>query len=42
VEIATVDFVIKLPISLILFVPLYGVLLSAIVRALAQRPVSGA
>ena len=37
VEIATVDYVIKLTISLILFVPLYGMLLSAIVRALPQR-----
>ena len=38
VEIATVDYTIKLAISLILFVPLYGMLLSAIVRALPQRP----
>jgi len=37
VEIATVDYVIKLAISLILFVPLYGMLLSAIVRALPRR-----
>ncbi|OWK37253.1 Inner membrane protein YhhQ [Pseudomonas oleovorans subsp. oleovorans] len=37
VEIATVDYVIKLAISLNLFVPLYGMLLSAIVRALPQR-----
>lgn len=37
VEIAVVDYVIKLAISLILFVPLYGMLLSAIVRALPQR-----
>lgn len=37
VEIATVDYVIKLAISLILFVPLYGMLLSAIVRRLPQR-----
>ena len=37
VEIATVDYVIKLAISLVLFVPLYGMLLSAIVRALPQR-----
>ncbi|WP_061238874.1 7-cyano-7-deazaguanine/7-aminomethyl-7-deazaguanine transporter [Ectopseudomonas composti] len=37
VEIATVDYVIKLAISLILFVPLYGMLLSAIVRALPPR-----
>jgi len=39
VEIATVDYVIKLTISLILFVPLYGMLLGAIVRRLPQRPV---
>lgn len=37
VEIATVDYVIKLAISLILFVPLYGMLLSAIIRRLPQR-----
>ncbi|WP_070884841.1 7-cyano-7-deazaguanine/7-aminomethyl-7-deazaguanine transporter [Pseudomonas sp. D1-3] len=37
VEIATVDYVIKLTISLILFVPLYGMLLGAIVRRLPQR-----
>ncbi|QFT19981.1 Inner membrane protein YhhQ [Pseudomonas sp. THAF187a] len=37
VEVATVDYVIKLAISLMLFVPLYGMLLSAIVRALPQR-----
>lgn len=42
VEIATVDYVIKLAISLILFVPLYGMLLSAIVRALPQRAVRAA
>ncbi|MDD1506072.1 7-cyano-7-deazaguanine/7-aminomethyl-7-deazaguanine transporter [Pseudomonas sp. CNPSo 3701] len=39
VEIATVDYVIKLTISLILFVPLYGMLLGAIVRRLPQRSV---
>ncbi|MFP6847974.1 MAG: 7-cyano-7-deazaguanine/7-aminomethyl-7-deazaguanine transporter [Pseudomonas sp.] len=39
VEIASVDYVIKLAISLILFVPLYGMLLGAIVRALPQRAV---
>jgi hypothetical protein len=38
VEIATVDYAIKLSVSLVLFVPLYGMLLSAIVRALPQRP----
>ena len=34
VEIASVDYVIKLAISLALFVPLYGMLLNAIVRML--------
>lgn len=34
VEIATVDYAIKLIISLVLFVPLYGMLLSSIVRML--------
>ncbi|WP_019341487.1 7-cyano-7-deazaguanine/7-aminomethyl-7-deazaguanine transporter [Stutzerimonas stutzeri] len=34
VEIASVDYVIKLIISLVLFVPLYGMLLNAIVRLL--------
>ena len=39
VEIASVDYAIKLTISLALFVPLYGVLLNAIVRLLpAQQP----
>ncbi|HWV11066.1 MAG TPA: 7-cyano-7-deazaguanine/7-aminomethyl-7-deazaguanine transporter [Pseudomonas sp.] len=37
VEIAVVDYVIKLAVSLMLFVPLYGMLLSAIVRRLPQR-----
>lgn len=36
-EIAAVDYAIKLTISLLLFVPAYGVLLSAIVRALGGR-----
>ena len=41
VEIASVDYVIKLIISLALFVPLYGMLLNAIVRLLpGQRPVT--
>ena len=40
VEIALVDYVIKLAVSLALFVPLYGMLLSAIVRRLPQRTVS--
>ncbi|HLT05627.1 MAG TPA: 7-cyano-7-deazaguanine/7-aminomethyl-7-deazaguanine transporter [Pseudomonas sp.] len=38
VEIATVDYVIKLGISWALFVPLYGVLLGAILRLLPGRP----
>ncbi len=39
VEIASVDYAIKLIISLALFVPLYGMLLNAIVRLLpAQQP----
>jgi uncharacterized integral membrane protein (TIGR00697 family) len=37
VEIAVVDYVIKLAVSLALFVPLYGMLLSAIIRRLPQR-----
>lgn len=38
VEIATVDYVIKLAISWALFVPLYGMLLGAILRMLPGRP----
>ena len=37
VEIATVDYGVKLSISLLLFVPLYGVLLNWILRLLAGR-----
>ena len=37
VEIATVDYGVKLVISLLLFVPLYGMLLNAILRMLAGR-----
>lgn len=37
VEIATVDYGVKLAISLILFVPLYGMLLNAILRLLDGR-----
>ncbi|WP_447590294.1 7-cyano-7-deazaguanine/7-aminomethyl-7-deazaguanine transporter [Aquipseudomonas campi] len=37
VEIATVDYGVKLAVSLLLFVPLYGVLLNAILRVLAGR-----
>ena len=36
-EIAMVDYVIKLGVSLLLFVPMYGVALSAIVRIMKQR-----
>ncbi|WP_370681876.1 7-cyano-7-deazaguanine/7-aminomethyl-7-deazaguanine transporter [Comamonas sp. GB3 AK4-5] len=36
VEIAAVDYVIKLLVSLLLFVPAYGVMLAAIVRAMGQ------
>ena len=38
VEIATVDYVIKLAISLALFVPLYGMLLNTLMRLLPGRP----
>lgn len=41
VEIATVDYAVKLAISLALFVPLYGMLLNAIVRLLPKRPAYG-
>lgn len=37
VEIALVDYVIKLGVSLLLFVPMYGVALNAIVRSMKQR-----
>ncbi|MFI8482207.1 7-cyano-7-deazaguanine/7-aminomethyl-7-deazaguanine transporter [Pseudomonas sp. NPDC078700] len=37
VEIASVDYAIKLTVSLVLFVPLYGVLLGAIARLLQGR-----
>ncbi|HEX7386670.1 MAG TPA: 7-cyano-7-deazaguanine/7-aminomethyl-7-deazaguanine transporter [Castellaniella sp.] len=36
-EIATVDYATKLTVSLLLFVPMYGVVLNAIVRALRRR-----
>ena len=44
VEIAVVDYVIKLAVSLLLFVPAYGVALAAIVRAMRQsdQPASAA
>ncbi|QEY65062.1 7-cyano-7-deazaguanine/7-aminomethyl-7-deazaguanine transporter [Metapseudomonas lalkuanensis] len=38
VEIATVDYGVKLAISLVLFVPLYGVLLGGVLRLLTPRP----
>ncbi|MFT4193503.1 7-cyano-7-deazaguanine/7-aminomethyl-7-deazaguanine transporter [Ottowia sp.] len=38
VEIAVVDYVIKLAVSLLLFVPAYGVALAAIVRAMGRVP----
>ena len=38
VEIAWVDYAIKLGVSLLLFVPAYGVLLAAIVRGMGRRP----
>ncbi|WP_353153389.1 7-cyano-7-deazaguanine/7-aminomethyl-7-deazaguanine transporter [Pollutimonas bauzanensis] len=37
VEIAIVDYVIKLAVSLLLFVPMYGVALNAIIRVMKQR-----
>lgn len=37
VEIAAVDYAIKLAVSLLLFVPLYGMLLNAIARAVPKR-----
>ncbi|MDM8348975.1 7-cyano-7-deazaguanine/7-aminomethyl-7-deazaguanine transporter [Pseudomonas sp. sp1636] len=39
VEIASVDYAIKLAVSLLLFVPLYGMLLNAIARAVPRREV---
>lgn len=36
-EIALVDYVIKLMVSLLLFVPMYGVALNAIIRAIKKR-----
>ncbi|WP_372868605.1 queuosine precursor transporter, partial [Pseudomonas sp.] len=39
VEIAAVDYAIKLAVSLLLFVPLYGMLLNAIARAVPKREV---
>lgn len=38
-EIASVDYAIKLAVSLLLFVPLYGMLLNAIARAVPRREV---
>ncbi|BAU76737.1 7-cyano-7-deazaguanine/7-aminomethyl-7-deazaguanine transporter [Metapseudomonas furukawaii] len=42
VEIATVDYGVKLAISLMFFVPLYGMLLGAIMRVIAPRPLNAA
>ncbi|PRB83793.1 7-cyano-7-deazaguanine/7-aminomethyl-7-deazaguanine transporter [Pseudomonas sp. MYb185] len=42
IEIATVDYVIKLAISLMLFVPLYGIVLNAILQVLAGRKATAA
>ncbi|MBM7059875.1 7-cyano-7-deazaguanine/7-aminomethyl-7-deazaguanine transporter [Pseudomonas sp. UL073] len=42
VEIATVDYGVKLTISLVLFVPLYGMLLNALLRALGGQRVATA
>ena len=39
-EIAMVDYATKLTVSLLLFVPMYGVVLNAIVRAMRQRELS--
>ncbi|WP_019373026.1 VUT family protein, partial [Melaminivora alkalimesophila] len=38
VEIAWVDYAVKLSVSLLLFVPAYGVALAAVVRALGRVP----
>lgn len=38
VEIALVDYAVKIAISLLLFVPLYGVLLNRLLKMLARRP----
>lgn len=42
VEIASVDYVIKLAVSMALFVPLYGMLLNAIVRMLPEQKTAAA
>ncbi|WP_205341734.1 7-cyano-7-deazaguanine/7-aminomethyl-7-deazaguanine transporter [Denitrificimonas caeni] len=42
VEIAVVDYVIKILISLLLFIPLYGLLLNALLRYLAGQAASAA
>jgi len=36
-EIAVVDYVIKLGVSLLFFVPMYGVALNAIIRVMKRR-----
>jgi uncharacterized PurR-regulated membrane protein YhhQ (DUF165 family) len=42
VEIATVDYGVKLAISLVFFVPLYGMLLGGILRLLSPSPARAA
>ncbi|WP_298014125.1 7-cyano-7-deazaguanine/7-aminomethyl-7-deazaguanine transporter [uncultured Castellaniella sp.] len=42
VEIALVDYAIKLTVSLLLFVPLYGIVLNAVLRVLGRRPLTEA
>lgn len=42
IEIATVDYAIKILISMLLFIPLYGVLLSALVRFISFRDAKNA
>ncbi|WP_375741234.1 7-cyano-7-deazaguanine/7-aminomethyl-7-deazaguanine transporter [Pseudomonas boanensis] len=42
VEIATVDYGVKLTVSLVLFVPLYGVLLGGILRAMTPKAAQSA
>jgi len=40
VEIALVDYAIKLSISLLMFVPLYGIVLNAVLRVLGRHPLA--
>ncbi|MCP1634495.1 putative integral membrane protein (TIGR00697 family) [Kerstersia gyiorum] len=41
VEIAVVDYFIKLAVSLLMFVPLYGIMLNAILRSFKQEKLAG-